>query len=329
MDVLVNGKGAHREGDDWAVHCCGPSCHSGKTVKGSPNVFTNGKAKARIGDLVDCGSAISAGSSNVFLNEEGGKAAMAVNLAKMGAITSSLPVSDTAFNDKSSLINNLASAVGIGCQVEKLPSLVAELYQLGLYKAAELLAYWFDAKASTDKYSREAFRLDQDWLAQFDSFKLALEKLSRNFLTESSAQVLRAKTSNIGLNSGVFGPLSLSDNELEKWQIQYQPFEFSYLTEEDELYASIGRFNLYLSASGSYNQTEIQIDRVYMYLKDGFDFIDDGWLSQVLYHPLLRFSFFVDNQCFNDFRRRYGLGADFFVRLKEPFIYAVDKRISR
>ncbi|WP_420719603.1 PAAR domain-containing protein [Thiomicrorhabdus sp.] len=80
-DVIINGQGAHREGDGWGSHCCGPSCHAGTTASGSPNVFVNGKAKARIGDPLDCGSAIAAGSANVFLNEEGGRSAAAINQA--------------------------------------------------------------------------------------------------------------------------------------------------------------------------------------------------------------------------------------------------------
>ncbi|AEO93380.1 PAAR motif of membran proteins [Bacillus phage G] len=68
-DVFVNGRGAHRQGDSWAVHCNPvPSCHGGNAANGSPNVFVNGKPMCRIGDSVNCGSTMVNGSSNVFVN---------------------------------------------------------------------------------------------------------------------------------------------------------------------------------------------------------------------------------------------------------------------
>ena len=65
-DVLVNGIGVLREGDSWAVHCCGSSCHDSVQQEGSATVFANGKALARIGDAVACGSVVAEGSDNVF-----------------------------------------------------------------------------------------------------------------------------------------------------------------------------------------------------------------------------------------------------------------------
>jgi len=65
-DVFVNGVGAHRMGDGWTVHCCGPSCHASVLDSGSGTVYVNGKQLARIGDPVACGSAVAQGSSDVF-----------------------------------------------------------------------------------------------------------------------------------------------------------------------------------------------------------------------------------------------------------------------
>lgn len=64
--VFVNGIPAHRQGDGWATHCCGPSCHDSTLAAGSGTVFANGLQLARIGDPVACGSAVAAGSENVF-----------------------------------------------------------------------------------------------------------------------------------------------------------------------------------------------------------------------------------------------------------------------
>lgn len=65
-DVFVNGRGAHRQGDGWTAHCCGPTCHGSTLSAGSGTVFVNGKQLGRIGDPVACGSAIASGSGNVF-----------------------------------------------------------------------------------------------------------------------------------------------------------------------------------------------------------------------------------------------------------------------
>jgi len=64
--VFINGLGAHRVGDHWQTHCCGPSCHDSALAAGSATVFVNGKPLGRIGDPVACGSAVASGSGNVF-----------------------------------------------------------------------------------------------------------------------------------------------------------------------------------------------------------------------------------------------------------------------
>lgn len=64
--VFVNGTPAHRAGDGWAVHSCGDSSHDSALAAGSGSVFADGKALARIGDPVACGSAVAVGSDNVF-----------------------------------------------------------------------------------------------------------------------------------------------------------------------------------------------------------------------------------------------------------------------
>jgi len=65
-NVFVNGIAAHRQTDPWGSHCCGPVCHSGTLSAGSSTVFANGLQLGRIGDPVDCGSAVAVGSGNVF-----------------------------------------------------------------------------------------------------------------------------------------------------------------------------------------------------------------------------------------------------------------------
>lgn len=67
-DVIINGKGAGRVGDTYAVHGCDAHpAHSGSIASGSATVFINGKAAGRIGDPVSCGGSVAAGSPNVFI----------------------------------------------------------------------------------------------------------------------------------------------------------------------------------------------------------------------------------------------------------------------
>jgi len=68
-DVFVNGRGWHRAGDGWAVHCRpgpDPACHSSALGAGSASVFVNGSPAGRVGDAVACGSSAASGSANVF-----------------------------------------------------------------------------------------------------------------------------------------------------------------------------------------------------------------------------------------------------------------------
>lgn len=65
-DVYINGIPAHRQGDAWDSHCCGPACHGSNLSVGSSTVFVNGLQVGRIGDPVECGSSVSTGSENVF-----------------------------------------------------------------------------------------------------------------------------------------------------------------------------------------------------------------------------------------------------------------------
>lgn len=65
-NVFVNGKPAHRVGDAWATHCCGPACHVGVASSGSATVFVNGKPLCRVGDAISCGDTMCEGSENVF-----------------------------------------------------------------------------------------------------------------------------------------------------------------------------------------------------------------------------------------------------------------------
>ncbi len=67
-DVFVNGIPVHRQGDAWGAHTCPaiPETHAGALGAGSATVYVNGKQIGRVGDPVDCGSSVAAGSDDVF-----------------------------------------------------------------------------------------------------------------------------------------------------------------------------------------------------------------------------------------------------------------------
>lgn len=69
-DVMINGKGAHRVGDAWAIHgaCKDHSPHGGVAASGSSNVFVNGRNLCRIGDSISCGDIMAEGSNDVIVN---------------------------------------------------------------------------------------------------------------------------------------------------------------------------------------------------------------------------------------------------------------------
>lgn len=64
--LFINDIPALVVGSGFASHRCGDSSHGGAVAGGSSLVNIDGKALARIGDPVDCGSAVAEGSSFVF-----------------------------------------------------------------------------------------------------------------------------------------------------------------------------------------------------------------------------------------------------------------------
>ena len=65
-NVYTNSLKAARVDDPVTTHTNSPNTHSGNKISaGSSKVNINGKAAARKGDAINCGSAINAGSGNV------------------------------------------------------------------------------------------------------------------------------------------------------------------------------------------------------------------------------------------------------------------------
>ena len=68
-DVLVNGTGISRQGDNNTVHLLPPApcpSHAAPIASGSSTVKINGKGCGRIGDAISGCTSVATGSSNVF-----------------------------------------------------------------------------------------------------------------------------------------------------------------------------------------------------------------------------------------------------------------------
>lgn len=66
-NVIINGIGAVRLGDNIIPHCC-IICHDGIQASGSSNTYVNSLAMARVGDSISCGDSNAEGSPNVICN---------------------------------------------------------------------------------------------------------------------------------------------------------------------------------------------------------------------------------------------------------------------
>lgn len=68
-NVIINGKGAMRKGDQFVIHCVGPSCHQPVLAKGSGSVKVNGRDAGRVNDPTACGAKVMVGSGNVKIGD--------------------------------------------------------------------------------------------------------------------------------------------------------------------------------------------------------------------------------------------------------------------
>lgn len=65
-NVIINGKGAGRQGDGYPPHTdASPTTDTDSIASGSSTVFINGRQAARIGDPIDNGGTVRDGSGNV------------------------------------------------------------------------------------------------------------------------------------------------------------------------------------------------------------------------------------------------------------------------
>ena len=67
-NVFINGKGAGRKGDIYAIHGCDEhTSHNDSISEGSSTVFINGLPAGRVGDSVEMSGKVAKGSLDVFI----------------------------------------------------------------------------------------------------------------------------------------------------------------------------------------------------------------------------------------------------------------------
>lgn len=313
-DVIINGKGAHREGDNWAAHCCGPPCHGGTTASGSPDVFVNGKAKARIGDPVDCGSAIAQGSGNVFLNEEGGRADSASTDAQNKATISQL---------KSAL---QAIELPDDCTGKHLIELPDTFDKIGWTTAARLMRHWFAHPANTDKTQTPSITLSHEWLMQFKPYQDRYNELVENLWNDAAQNTLKLILERDGIVSGEFDYTQTPEMIVEKHHQSRSSeiYRYSQITAPQDFDAAIGRFTLYAAAKGSVISGAINIEGFAIVMRDSYDFEGGQRLgyfdcqSQSFSTTNLLFDK-LENASFSKFRTQTNQGGDFHVYGSQSF----------
>ena len=68
VDVFVENRRVHRNGDAWYPHTCSISgTHAGITNGGSTTVFVNGQGCGYVGASISCGDYILTGATTVFV----------------------------------------------------------------------------------------------------------------------------------------------------------------------------------------------------------------------------------------------------------------------
>lgn len=68
--MTMNDRAALRVADTFLPHgCADHAAHPGKVKAGSSTVTINDRAAARVGDPIDCGSDVGAGSADVYIGD--------------------------------------------------------------------------------------------------------------------------------------------------------------------------------------------------------------------------------------------------------------------
>lgn len=334
-DVLINGIGAGRVGDSYAVHGCkSHPDHSGAIASGSATVFINGKAAGRVGDPVSCGGSVAAGSSNVFIGD--GKSVVEVIDASFQMNREILENSATPLNTLEDIM--LATPDIAANMATKQDN---ENDALAWSELSTMLKKWFQRNAyviTTDDVEKGLCdvyitSLTVKWARAYERFEKVYQDILTNGLGEAGQNLLvkRLKSSYVWNTGGEFDFSQVTPAERDQWYFNSRVVERGY-TGADGMNAALAAHSIKVLAAGNVELQKdgvrkITVNDVYVYIQDRFNFeigtgILDNYLGFWSKEKLDYMSAWIgnlasyrqlENQNFEQFRNKYRKGGDFEV----------------
>jgi phage baseplate assembly protein V len=201
---------------------------------------------------------------------------------------------------------------------------------------ADFLRKWFVGAPSNDKAARAPSFVSWDWLLEYPRMQAAWAQLATPaylFSEEARGQLAQILAAD-GMMTGARADFNYIDVPLEQLTpgyFQHKGVDYYSYTSTDGLAACMGRVVLYAVAAGYVEPVvsgvgphKITVERVAIFVRDAFDFIDDRWWNYVASQPLgywncaeKRFTMtggtYAANNDFGDFQARHGAGGDFHV----------------
>jgi hypothetical protein len=178
--------------------------------------------------------------------------------------------------------------------------------------------------------------LSWDWLLHYERFSRAVTEILKEDYVFSAAALnkLTAILEQEGAFSGFGQPFNHIDQDWTAWRAHaFQGYSvntwWGVLDEEawsqstvlpDGLITALGAFTIYARAAGrtykNGNTWRVDIERVALFVYDGFEFSGDQWLGKWRYGEEYKgfdlvLGIGLENSDFRDFRARNGVGQDF------------------
>lgn len=333
-DVLINGMGAGRVGDSYAVHGCkSHPDHSGTIASGSATVFINGMAAGRVGDPVSCGGSVAAGSSNVFVGD--GK-------STVEAIDASFQMNREILENGTSPLNDVEDVILYT------PDIAANMATkqdnkndaLAWSELSTMLKKWEQGNkyeindADVKNGSAELYNtaLTVEWGRTYDRFEEAYQDLIANSLDEKGRPQLVdiLRRTEIWRDGGSFDFSAAKPKDWERWYYNHRKVKRAFPV--DGMTAALADHTIRVLPVGSIEvlsdgSRRITVNEIYAYIQDRFNFEDNEWIIfsplgfwskkelnfESLMVPVLTSYKFLTNNDFNEFRDKFKKGGDFVV----------------